>query len=57
MKYNDGRAGVTEHGEFRNLALPLSNHVGSNADVFPRIALLGVGDHQLAAANLKQYKK
>lgn len=42
----------TEHGEFGDLALPLSNHVGSNADVFPRITLLGVGDHQLATADL-----
>lgn len=44
----------TEHGEFGDLALPLPHHVRSNADVFPRVALPGVGDHQLATANLKE---
>lgn len=57
MKRNKRRGkkstGVTEHSELCDLALPLSNHVCSNADVLPRVALLGVGDHQLAAANLK----
>lgn len=50
---NNGAADFTEHSEFGDLALPLSHHVGSDADVFARVALLGVGDHQLATANLK----
>lgn len=57
VKCSDEATDFTQHGELRDLALPLSHHVGSNADVFPCIALLGVGDHQLATANLKEGTK
>lgn len=45
---------LTKHCHLRRLAVPLSHHVGTHADVHASIALSCVGDHQLPSSNLKE---
>lgn len=46
---------LTKHCDLRRLAVPFSDHVGTDADVHAGIALFCVGDHKLPTSNLKRF--